>query len=205
MRSRVLSLLELIAESAISGFLALVWSLPLVTMPAAFHLAARRLGASVEGRTLPVSESLRAFPAALRSLWLVGAIWAVGTVVVVANLLLIGTGQVPGGSPASVLMTAVGVVLLAWALAGAVVLVPGANPVDMVGATMRAIRIPGLAGTVLLVSVATALLPLLVPPLVVLLPALAVCGIYAATRAYAPFIADLLPRAVAFDDRKASA
>jgi hypothetical protein len=105
----------LLAEALLTGVLVLVLSLPLVTLPAAYAAGISHLERHLSGRDDSVSALWATFRSALPGSWKMGMATAVGTVVVVLNLLLATVDQLPGRAvvlPATLLLATAAAVLL---------------------------------------------------------------------------------------------
>ncbi|QKJ20588.1 DUF624 domain-containing protein [Microbacterium hominis] len=161
----------LFGEALYTGLLITIASLPIVTMPAALTAGIRHLRRYLNAEQSHARQFWRDYRTALPGGIAVGAVTAVIAAVLTADILLAGTGALPGGTVIGAVgwvgLVAAGVALLAitggyepargWmpAVRG----IPSIIRADFVGALY-------LAATVVFVGVATwMLIPLLLPAL----------------------------------------
>lgn len=105
----------LFSETLLAGLLVLVLSLPLVSIPAAYAAGIAHLERHLTGRDDSVRGLVGTFRQALPGSWKLGGITAAAIAVVVVNLLLAITGQLPGSTvifPATLVLAGAAMVVL---------------------------------------------------------------------------------------------
>jgi hypothetical protein len=105
----------LFSETMLAGVIVLAFSVPLVTVPAAYAAGTAHLGRHLSGRDDSVRGLWGTFRAALPGSLKLGLTTTAVAAVVIINLLLAAAGQLPGGAvvmPATLLLAAAGTVLL---------------------------------------------------------------------------------------------
>jgi hypothetical protein len=88
----------LLGETLLTGLLVLVGSLPVVTLPGALAAGVAHLRRHLGGYDTSVRTFVRDWVAAVRGLWLLGALLVLAVVVVVVNTGLTASGALPGSS-----------------------------------------------------------------------------------------------------------
>jgi hypothetical protein len=160
---------SLFAEAALTGFVVAVASIPVVTAVPALAAGATHLRRHLRGQPDSVGDLVRGLAPALRSLWPVGVLVPLLLFVLRFNVLLAGTGALPGGSVVAVVswVLLVLVAVVALRTAGAwTATVPWTRQVT--DAARRTVDDP--AGTALLVAALgmSAVFVWMLPPMLLL-------------------------------------